>query len=259
MSDTRRTSKEQFDRQAVHYNAEWNTWSQETLDWLLEQGQPSASDIVLDVATGTGFTAIAFAAAAKEVVATDISTGMLEQAKQSALAAGVNNIRFMEAPAEDLPFDSETFDIVTCRIAAHHFVGIKEFAAEVFRVLKKGGRLVIADTSVPDDDFLAAVWQNEVERMRDTSHGKNYTVNEWRKILTRPGFQIVSISDSGSGIRIPLSSWISKAGCSEEQEAEVRGKFSEAPENIRRKFNIETDDQGETWFTWLRVLIKATK
>jgi ubiquinone/menaquinone biosynthesis C-methylase UbiE len=254
-----RTSKEQFDRQAAHYDAEWNNWSKETLDWLVASADPKLTDQVLDVATGAGFTALAFAPKSAAVVGTDVSTGMLEQAMKNASAAHLFNVQFKEAPAEDLPFDDEMFDIVVCRVAAHHFVDIKAFAAESFRVLKKGGRLVIADTSVPDNDFLAAIWQNEVERIRDTSHSKNYTLKEWSKILGRPGFQIESISDSGGGIRIPLSSWIRKAGCTDDQESDVRQKFAEASQNVKAKYKIEDDENGETSFTWMRILIKAVK
>jgi ubiquinone/menaquinone biosynthesis C-methylase UbiE len=259
MTNNLRTSKEQFDRQAAHYDAEWNTWSQRTLDWLLLEAEPKSSDVVLDVATGAGFTALAFAPKVASVIGVDVSTGMLEQAKKNVEAEKITNVSFQEASAEELPFDHSTFDIVTCRIAAHHFVNIAAFAAEAFRVLKPSGRLVIADTATPDSDFLAAIWQNEVERLRDSSHGRNYTLNEWKKILGRPGFKIGLITDGDGGIKIPLSSWITKAGCTEEQEAEVRRRFDEAPANVRRQYDIETDENGEVWFTWLRVLIKAVK
>jgi len=259
MSDSGVSSKEQFDRQAKHYDAEWNSWSKDTLDWLLQEAQPRSTDNVLDIATGAGFTALAFAPLVAHVVGSDVSTGMLEQAETNAKAAAITNVEFVEAAAEELPFEDASFDIVVCRVAAHHFVDIRDFAEETARVLKPGGRLLIVDTSVPDNDFLAAIWQNEVERLRDPSHGKNYTANEWRKILTRASFDIISITDSGGGIRIPLTSWIRKAGCSEEVEKEVRRKFDEAPSNVRSKYLIETTDDGETWFTWLRVLINAVK
>ena len=259
MAELSRTSKEQFDKQAAHYDSEWNTWSEHTLTWLVKAAAPKPSDFVLDVATGTGFTARALAGLVSSVVAADVSTGMLEQAASLSAVAGIENIQFVEAPAEELPFDDSVFDIVTCRIAAHHFVSIEDFAAESYRVLQPGGRLVIVDTSVPDNDFLAAIWQNEVERLRDPSHGKNYTVREWRKILGRPGFEIVTADDTAGGIRIPLTSWITKAGCTEEQEKEVRAKFADASQNIRSRYSIETDEAGETWFTWLRVSILAVK
>src|SRR5437868_576839 len=170
----KRTAQEQFDQQAAHYNAQWNAWSEDSLRWMLEHArcQPSPQVIpqvindVLDVATGAGFTALAFAPFAKHVTAVDISEGMLEQARARAAA----NITFRNGAAESLPFGDTQFDLVTCRLASHHFVSVPKFLAESHRVLRDGARLLITDTTVPDNAPDVSGWQNRVEVLRDTSH-----------------------------------------------------------------------------------------
>ncbi len=76
---------------------------------------------------------------------------------------------------------------MTCRIAPHHFLDIQKFLTETARVLKPGGRFVLVDTTVPDDSPEAAGWQNAVEAVRDPSHVRNYTPDEWRQMTEAAG------------------------------------------------------------------------
>ncbi len=264
MSDTMttapaRSAKEQFDRQAAHYDRQWNTWSEETLGWLLDHAAPRAGDFVLDVATGTGFTALAFAPHVGTVIGLDVSSGMLEQARRQAGERRIANAVFQEGAAESLPFADGSFDIVTCRIAPHHFLDIEKFLAEAARVLKPGGRLALVDTTVPDDAPEAAQWQNEVEAVRDPSHVRNHTPSEWRAMTEAVGLTVSECGSGGGGITIPLSDWITKAGCTPGQGEEVRRRFADAPQSAKSAFQIGTQADGETVFTWQRVALKAVK
>jgi len=254
-----RSAKEQFDKQAAHYDAQWNTWSEETLGWLLQSAEPRAGDFVLDVATGTGFTALAFAPHVETVIGMDVSSGMVDQARKQAGERGIANAVFQEGAAEALPFSDETFDIVTCRIAPHHFLDIRKFLAEAARVLKPGGRLALVDTTVPDDAPETDAWQNGVEAVRDPSHVRNHTPGEWRAMAEASGLTVAACGSGGGGISIPLSDWIVKAGCTPEQAAEVRHRFAEAPTSARTAFRIETQADCETVFTWQRVALKGVK
>lgn len=253
----KRTAKDQFDAQATEYNAQWNTWSEETLTALLEVAQPKPTNAVLDVATGTGFTALAFAPLVQSVVGLDVSSGMLRQAKNYAANRGITNAVFQEGAAELLPFADASFDLVTCRIAPHHFLSVPKFLSETARVLKPGGIFVLADTTVPDDLPEAADWQNMVEAVRDPSHVRNYTPHEWRKMTKAAGLTVTECRTGGGGITIPLSGWIMKAGCTPEQSALVRRAFADAPESARTAFQIKSGTAGETIFTWPRVLLRA--
>jgi ubiquinone/menaquinone biosynthesis C-methylase UbiE len=254
-----RSAKDQFDKQATEYNAQWNTWSEETLNAMLTAAQAKPTDTVLDVATGTGFTALAFAPLVSSVVGLDVSPGMLEQAQKYAVERGITNARFQEGAAETLPFGDQSFDLVTCRIAPHHFLDITKFLSETARVLKPGGRFIIADTTVPDNSPEAAQWQNAAEVRRDPSHVQNYTPSKWRRMTEAAGMTVTECRTGGGGITIPLSDWLHRAGCTPEQSAAVRQAFADAPESAKQAFQIVTDTDGETVFTWQRVLLRAVK
>jgi ubiquinone/menaquinone biosynthesis C-methylase UbiE len=254
-----RSAKEQFDKQAAHYNSQWNQWSEQVLEWMVAHAEIQPTDRVLDIGTGTGFTALAFAEKAANVVGTDVSSGMLEQGRQRAEKLGLTNVTFAEAPAESQPFEDENFDIVTCRIAAPHFLDVRQFVAEAARVLKPDGRLIMSDTTVPDDQPDIAAWQNKVEVERDLSHVRNYSPREWQVMVEDAGLTVQEITSGGGGITIPLSDWLFKAGCNAEQERTVRRLFAEATLAVRAAFQIQGEPGAEDRFTWQRVLLKAVK
>lgn len=253
-----RSAKEQFDKQAGHYDAQWNSWNQESLAWLIDRSGHKPTDTLLDVATGTGYTALGFAAHVRSVVGVDVSSGMLAEARKRAEGQGIANATFREAPAEELPFADGSFDIVTCRVAAHHFLDVHQFASEAARVLKPGGRLLIADTTGPDDDPEAVLWMNEIEVLRDPSHVRNYTPSEWREIVESVGLSVEEISDVGGGITIPLQDWMTKSGCDQARREELRRRFLAAPPAVEEAFRIE-ENAGEVFFTWPRVVLNAVK
>ena len=251
------SAREQFDRQAEKYNERWASWSDETLSRLLELAGPKPNWRVLDVATGTGFTALAFAPHVAHVIGSDVSPGMLAHAKKRAGAAGVTNVDWIEAPAEALPFADASFGLVTVRIAPHHFSDVPAFLGEVRRVLVPGGVFVVGDTAVPDDELEAADWQNAVERERDASHGANLSPETWRRLVEAAGLRVTDLDAAGTGIGLELSAWLETAGCAGERAERVRQLFADAPEAARRAFQITTDADGETRFVWQRVVLRA--
>ena len=114
--------------------------------WL----RPQPDWQVLDVATGAGHTALAFAPLVERVVASDITDEMLAQAAKLAAARGLTNVETAHAEAGELPFADASFDLVTCRLAAHHFPDPAAFVAAAWRVLKPGGTFALVDNVGPD-------------------------------------------------------------------------------------------------------------
>lgn len=162
---------------------------------LVEIAQPQPNWRVLDVATGAGHTAFAFAPYVEFVVAIDLTPEMLVRAQRLAEDAGVANVRFKLDDIHELPFDDETFDdavydLVTCRRAAHHFSDIQEAINEMVRMLKPGGMLLIDDRSVPEDDLVDSV-MSRLDWLHDESHVRQYRPSEWRALLEAAGCTII--------------------------------------------------------------------
>ncbi|TGE22994.1 class I SAM-dependent methyltransferase [Hymenobacter metallicola] len=253
------SAKEQFDRQATHYNTQWNTWSEALLQWLLEHADCQPTDTVLDVATGTGFTALAFAPLVQSVVGLDVSTGMLAEAQKRQQEQGLTNVVWVIGAAEALPFPDNSFSVVTCRVAPHHFHSVPQFLAEVARVLRPGGRFLLADTSVPDNEPAISEWQNNVEQLRDPSHVRNLPPQEWRACLEEAGLRVEEIGEPAADVPMGLNDWLDKAGCHGKNAIAVRGEFRNTSVMARRLFQIQEVADGDFTFVWRRVVAKAVK
>ena len=160
------------------------------LDRLIAIAQPQPHWEMLDIATGGGHTALKFAPFVRRVRATDLTARMLEQAKAFIVdGQGVGNVVFQPADAEALPFDAGQFNLVTCRIAPHHFPNAGAFVSECARVLKSGGMLLLQDHVLPADDESAR-YIDQFERLRDPSHNRAFNVAEWKAMFEAAGIQI---------------------------------------------------------------------
>src|SRR6266705_3592636 len=146
---TKSLVQEQFGATAAHYLTSKPHAKGKSLERLVELVKPQPGWHALDVATGAGHTAYAFAPHVARVWATDITAEMLDLVRAEAARRKLANIRVAHAKAEALPFDDASFDLVTCRIAPHHFDSIPAFLAETARVLKANGTLALADNVVP--------------------------------------------------------------------------------------------------------------
>ncbi|MEP7032244.1 MAG: methyltransferase domain-containing protein, partial [Pseudolabrys sp.] len=180
--------QEQFGKTAAHYLTSKPHALGKSLERLVDLTKPQKNWRVLDVATGGGHVAYVFAPHVERVWATDITQEMLDQVKAEASKRGLTNVRTTYAKAEALPFEDDSFDLVTCRIAPHHFDSIPEFIAEVHRVLKPTGQFALVDNVVPAGavgDYI-----NAFERLRDPSHLRAWTMDEWRDALKAKGFAI---------------------------------------------------------------------
>lgn len=159
------------------------------LDRLVIGLAPKPGERAVDVATGAGHTALRLAEHGAEVSIVDITHEMLEDALTLAQDRHLN-LTAVEAPAEALPFSDKSFDLVTCRRAAHHFTDIAQFLSEAHRILRTGGRLGISDmtgsqTGIP--------WLNRVENLRDPSHRRALAPDEWYALLIAADFHDIVI------------------------------------------------------------------
>ena len=103
--------------------------------------------------------------------------------------AGLNGIRFVEGGVENLPFDSNLFDVVTASMSMHHWNNKEQGITEIYRVLKEGGRMVIGDPLLQDwlsNPFLGRLVQK-------IDGGVFAVPQELRAYLESAGFEAVSI------------------------------------------------------------------
>src|SRR5664279_4986698 len=145
MRDHDNRVRDEFTRQAETFSASSAitdaALSQRFVDALGEAARGS----VLDVACGPGILSAAIAKAARDVVAFDLTPQMLKKAAQRCSEAGLGNVSFREGTANELPFADGAFDAVVTRLSVHHFEKPGRAMSEIFRVLRPGGRFVVAD------------------------------------------------------------------------------------------------------------------
>jgi ubiquinone/menaquinone biosynthesis C-methylase UbiE len=141
----------------------------ESLHVLVEELRPQRDWTALDIATGAGHCALALAPHVRTITAYDLTPAMLATAARLAAERGLRNLVTARGDAEQLPFDDASYDLVTCRLALHHFPHPERAAAEFARVLRPGGWLGFTDNVVVADRAAAAFY-NTFERLRDPSH-----------------------------------------------------------------------------------------
>lgn len=221
---------------------------------LVELAKLQGDEIVLDIATGGGHMALAFAPYVREVVATDLTPAMLAAAERFITAEGIKNVRFEFADAEALPFPDLSFDIVTCRVAPHHFGDIGLFVREVARVLRPGGKFVLADTISPSDANLDQ-FINTVEKLRDATHVREYTVDEWRSVCAAAGLAVAHAETFEK--TIAFDDWCVRARVTPAVQAELVATFAAATAAEQEAFHIEFEDGRVRQFILYSVLLVA--
>lgn len=213
------------------------------LDAMLAVAALTGHERVLDVGTGTGHTAFAFARKAAEVTAIDVTPEMIAAAREAAAEGGIANVRFDVGDAASLPYGDGAFDLVVCRHAAHHFPEPERALREVRRVLRPGGRFLLLDTVSPEEPALDT-FLNTIEFLRDRSHVRNWRISEWLGMLERTGFD----AHVAHTQPLPLdgADWVQRMRTPETRVALLRELFREANAAQREAFAIRDEPWGFT-------------
>ncbi len=207
----------------------------------------------LDIATGAGHTALAFAPGIAKSTASDITPEMLAQVKRLAKERGLTNVVTRKANAQDLPFPDTSFHLVTCRLAAHHFPRPEKFVAEAARVMIPGGIFAVVDNVSPDDADIAGTY-NAFEKLRDPSHGRALSLQEWCALIDDAGLELQSaeVMDQDIG----FEAWVARMRCSDETIARLREMLDTEP--LRTLLRPREEADGLT-FSLREAIILAAK
>lgn len=219
---------------------------------LVEIANPQADWLVLDIATGGGHTALKIAPHVRQVIATDLTLKMLSAAEKFIRDQGVTNITFKPADAEDLPFEDRSFDLVTCRIAPHHFPDCARFIKEASRVLKLGGMLLVQDHVLPEDE-AAARYIDNFERLRDPSHNRAFNVVEWKSMFEQAGLGVTYTQEITK--RHQLFPWAERQGCSPQVIGQLTQLLIEAPPKAAQWLQIQDSGTHIASFVNHHILI----
>ncbi len=165
------------------------------LDLLVEWAAGARTG--LDVASGGGHVARRLREEGVEVVSSDPAPGMHPD---------------VVCRAEDLPFADSSFDVVTCRLAAHHFPDVRRAVAEMARVAR--------DRVLVVDNLWMSEAGEEANRLRDPSHIRNYTEDEWRSLLAVAELEVEAAETRERAIR--FEPWLERTGCAGEDGERVR-------------------------------------
>lgn len=246
---------ETFGRSASNYVESRDFAAGEDLQRLLEWADPHAGTRALDVSTGGGHVAATLAPRVRHVTASDLTPRMLEAARTHIRARELENVDFVVADAEALPFLDESFDLVTCRIAAHHYPDVPRALSEMARVLVAGGRLILIDNVVPEDPYLSSV-VNGWERQRDPSHVRCAPVSEWLDRVKRAGLDVLQVEVFPK--RYDFDDWTGRVGMTAEAAAELTHQMLGAPSEVRQSFHFEEKDgRVVSWATRSLILAAA--
>ena len=250
----------QFGAAANAYTVSLTHSDPAALAHVIELASPKPTDVALDIATGAGHTALALAPHVAQVVAYDLTEPMLAETARNAAARGLKNVTTRQGAAESLPFPDASFDIVTVRQAPHHFADVRAAVRQMARVARPGARVIILDSTAPENDALADEW-NQLEKLRDPSHVQNYRPSEWREFVAAAGLKVFGEevgAASEKGGPMDFAAWIRRINTPPDAAAEVERLFRTASPALAQALRIEIIE-GKLYFRVPQFTIASLK
>jgi len=191
-----------WDSRAEAYRTSPTHAAGDDLDTVVEWCNPHEGVKILDVATGGGHVAQRLRAEGAEVVTTDAAPGMQPD---------------VVCRAEDIPFADGSFDVVVTRIAAHHFDDLGRAVGEMARVSNRV--VVVEDTLYTSEEV------EEAEKVRDPTHVRSHSEEEWRDLLVDAGLEVEQVQLFEK--THDLDEWLARTGCVGDDAIRVRSLLSD--------------------------------
>ncbi|MBT2725446.1 methyltransferase domain-containing protein [Bacillus sp. ISL-75] len=254
--DIKKDVQQQFGKSADSYVSSAIHNDGNDLQKLLEMAMTTGEEELLDVATGGGHAANAFASCVKKVTALDLTPEMLAAAQKYIIGNGHQNVEFIIGDAEVLPFSEGVFDIVTCRIAPHHFPNVNKFVDEVHRVLKPSGQFLLDDNVVPEEEDYD-LFYNTIEKWRDYSHFRAWKKSEWLRMLEISGFEIFEWHRFEKTFH--YEPWCNRMNLPEDEKDKLTQFILSASPKVKEKFKIIIIDNQIISFVGEAIILRAIK
>ncbi|MBI3328824.1 MAG: methyltransferase domain-containing protein [Nitrospinae bacterium] len=254
--DHNQTIREEFTRQATAYAANASLHDPARIARLVQAVQPAPEQRVLEVATGPGHVAMAFAAIARAVVGVDLTEAPLAIAERRRQDLGLHNVSFRIADASHLPLANSEFDIVVCRFAFHHFTDAPHMLGEMVRVCARQGTLAVEDLIVSEHPARAA-YQNCFENLRDPSHVAAFSLRTLLTFFAKAGLEIEHVATDH--LTQSVERWLTNAQTPADRATEVRDLIEQdAREDLSGVRPFRTAD-GQWWFRQRTVILVGRK
>lgn len=249
-------AQQRFDRFSHRYVQSQSHARGIDLQRLLALADPQPHWQLLDIATGGGHTARTFAPFVRGITLIDLAMRMLVAARGQLLENPLPGASAVQARAEDLPFRPGSFDLVTCRIAPHHFPDVPGFLAACRRVLRPGGILLLQDHVLPEDR-LAGGYIDAFEKLRDPSHIRAFSESEWLEKISAAGLQVEHHEQIEK--RHDFHTWAARQDSSPETVAMLRALIAAAPSVVLDWLQPARFDSPQAAFSNRHLLVRARK
>jgi ubiquinone/menaquinone biosynthesis C-methylase UbiE len=192
----------------------------------------------LDVGCGAGHLSYALSPLLSRIIALDPSEAMLATVRETAQARGLGNIETKPGTAEALPFADASFDVVATRYSAHHWIALDRALAEMRRVLRPGGFILIIDVEAPPNPLVDTHFQT-LELLHDPSHVRDRSEAEWRRHFQDADCAILEYSRWQ--VRLEFMSWVANSRTPPAKVAMIRTLQREAPLEVQAALATEED------------------
>ncbi len=251
------SSSQRFDGIASNYATSEVHCSSPTLARLHELVPCVQS--VCDVASGAGHTGLGFAGIASRIVAVDPSPNMLVQVRQLASKRNVD-VETVEAYAESIPLPTSTFDLVVCRLAAHHFSDLPKAMSEMTRIVKPGGYVAVIDMEGDDDIELDAL-NHEIEVLHDPTHVRSYNAKHWQELFAANGLHVEACENRCREIPdgLTIKRWCELGDSGAEAFQTIQDRLATVPSEWLSQLEITIDADGSFRIPVRTLLILGKK
>ena len=216
----------EFTQQAETFNDSATARSEEMLDRLIALAQPRSGERWLEAACGPGIITRRLASHVREVVGVDMTPAMIEIARRDTSREGIANATFAVGDATDLELPDASFDGAISRFSIHHIPAPGRVVEDLARVVRPGGRLVLAD-HLADRDPDALTWSQELERLRDPSHWLCLTAERLRELGERAGLTLEH--DQIVPLELDFDDWLERGSAGPASAAVIERQLGERP------------------------------